>query len=64
MNNVKELVMNLVKNNCNPVIKNLITMAEKGDTKGIEEFARNYMEEQGKNFDKEIENFQKNFNLK
>ena len=61
MNNVKELVMNLVKNNCNPVIKNLITMAEKGDTKGIEEFARNYMKEQGRNYDEEFNNFMNNF---
>ena len=32
-------------------------MANKGDTKGIEEFARNYMKEQGKDFDKEFNNF-------
>lgn len=59
--NVKQLVMNMVKNNCNPIMKNLIEMAEKGDVKGVETFARNMMKEQGRDFDKEMEQFQQNF---
>lgn len=64
MNNVKQLVMNMVKNNCNPIMKNLIEMAEKGQTKEVENFARNMMKEQGKDFDKEFSQFKQNFNIK
>lgn len=60
MKNPKELVMKML-GNMNPVIKNLIEMAEKGDTKGVENFARNMMKEQGRDFDKEIAQFQQNF---
>ena len=42
-------------------MKNLMDMAEKEDNKGIEKFARNLFKEQGKDFDKEFENFMKNF---
>lgn len=62
--NIKQMVMDMVKNNCSPIIKNLIEMAEKGDSKGVEDFARNMMKEQGKDFDKEITQFKQNFNLK
>lgn len=60
----KQLVMSMIKNNCNPVMKNLIDMAEKGDSKGVETFARNLYKENGKDFDKEFSQFQQNFNLK
>ena len=59
--NPKETVINMIKSNNNPMFKSLVEMAEKGDTKGIEEFARNYMKEQGKDFDKEFNNFMNNF---
>lgn len=61
MNNVKQMVMSMIKNNCNPVMKNLIEMAEKGDTKGVENFARNMCKEKGIDFDKEFAQFQQNF---
>lgn len=61
MNNPKQLVMNILKNNCNPIMKNLIEMAEKGDVKGVETFARNMYKEQGRDFDKEMEQFKQNF---
>lgn len=58
----KDMVMKMIsQNNNNPIINNLIDMANKGDTKGIEEFARNYMNSQGKDFDKEFGNFMNNF---
>lgn len=59
--NFKQIVMNMLKNNNNPIFSNLIDMAEKGDTKGVENFARNYYKEHGKDFDKEISNFQSMF---
>ena len=59
--NPKNIAMNMLKNNANPIFNNLIDMANNGNTKGIEEFARNYMKEQGKDFDKEFGNFMNNF---
>lgn len=60
--NIKQMVMNMLKNNSNPIFANLIDMAEKNDVKGLENFARNYCKEQGKDFDKEMKNFQYMFN--
>lgn len=49
--NPKDFAMQLVKNSNNPILNNLVQMAEKGDTQGLETFARNYFKEQGKDFD-------------
>lgn len=59
--NPKDAVMNMMKTNSNPMIKNLVEMAEKGNTEGIENFARNIFKEQGRNFDEEFGEFRKNF---
>ena len=59
--NPKNIAINMLKNNTNPVFSNLIDMANKGDTKGLENCARNYMESQGKNFDQEFNNFKNMF---
>ena len=50
--------MNMLRNNGNPIFNNLMQMAEKNDTQGLEEFARNYCKERGCDFDKEIQKFQ------
>lgn len=57
----KDAVINMIKTNNNPMIKNLVEMAEKGNSKGVEDFARNLLNEQGRNFDSEINEFMKNF---
>ena len=57
----KDMAMNLIKQNNNPIFNNLIEMANKGDTKGLEQFARNIFKEQGKNFDTAFNNFMNNF---
>lgn len=62
--NPKNMVMNMLKGNTNPIFANLIEMANKNDVKGIENFARNYMKEQGKDFDKEFNDFKSMFNGK
>ena len=62
--NPKEAVFQLLKGNNNPIMKNLVEMVEKGDTKGVENFARNYMKSQGKDFDQEFNNFKSMFNGK
>ena len=59
--NPKEAVISMVKSNNNPMIKNLVEMAEKGNTEGVENFARNIFKEQGRDFDKEFVEFTKNF---
>lgn len=59
--NPKQAVINMIKSNNNPMFKNLVEMAEKGQNDKIEEFARNLFREQGKNFDDEFNNFMKNF---
>lgn len=61
MKNPKEAVISMVKSNNNPMIKNLVEMAEKGNTEGVENFARNFFKEQGRDFDKEFGEFTKNF---
>lgn len=59
--NPKQLAMNMVKQNSNPMIANLIKMANEGKTQGIEEFARNIMQEMGMDFDSEFANFMQLF---
>ena len=61
MKSPKEAVISMVKSNNNPMIKNLVEMAEKGNTEGVESFARNFLKEQGRDFDKEFSEFTKNF---
>lgn len=60
----KEAVINMIKSNNNPMLKNLVEMAEKGDTKGVENFARNFYAQQGRDFDQEFNNFKSMFNGK
>ena len=62
----KNIVMNMVKNTMgsNPMVKNLIDMAEKGDNKRVENFARNIMKEKGMDFDKEFNTFMNNMSPK
>ena len=59
--NPKDAVINMIKSNNNPMIKNLVEMAEKGQNDKIEEFARNLYREQNRNFDQEFGEFMKNF---
>ena len=57
----KDAVINMIKSNNNPMVKNLVEMAEKGDSQGVENFARNMLKEQGRDFDAEMNEFMKNF---
>lgn len=57
----KDMAMKMIENNSNPVFANLIDMANRGDTKGVEEFARNICKEKNIDFDKEFSSFMKNF---
>lgn len=41
----------------NPILNNVITMAQNGDTKGVETFARNICKQKGLDFDTEFNKF-------
>lgn len=58
--NIPDLIKTSISSN-NPVMGNLIDMANKGDTKGLENFARNLFKEKGRNFDEEFSEFMHNF---
>lgn len=53
--------MSMMGNN-NPMIENLVNMANSGYTKGVEQFARNILKEKGIDFDKEFPNFMNSIN--
>ena len=46
----------------NPVMANLVKMANAGDTDGVEKVARNIFKEKGRDFDKEFSEFKNKFN--
>lgn len=59
--NPQQLVEQLVLNNTNPMIRQLVEKAKRGDSKAVEEFARNIYKQQGRDFDKEFSQFMSNF---
>ena len=46
----------------NPVMANLVKMANAGDTDGVKKVARNIFKEKGRDFDKEFLEFKNKFN--
>ena len=56
----EELLQKMINDN-NPILNNLINMARSGDSKGVENFARNLYKDQGRDFDKEFSEFMNNF---
>lgn len=63
MNNPITMLKNLIMNKQinNPILKDVINKAQSGDSKGVEQFARNLFKEQGRDFDKEFAQFMSNF---
>lgn len=63
--NPQQLIMGILEQQAqtNPIYKNLSSMAKEGRTKDIERFARNLVETQGYDFDKEFNAFRKNYGL-
>ena len=59
MDRLKMLMMN--KLNSNPMFRDLIQKAQKGDKQSVENFARNICKERGLDFDKEFATFMSNF---
>lgn len=44
----------------NPILNNVMNMAQNGDTKGVENFARNICNQKGIDFDTEFSKFKNN----
>ena len=57
--NVKQFILNSFMTN--PMFSQLVEMANNGDSKGVENFARNLLKERGMDFDKEFAKFRNNF---
>jgi len=57
----KGIVKSMARNN--PMLNNLIQMADKGDNKGLETFARNVLKERGMDYDKEMEKMKKTLGI-
>lgn len=57
----KQVVEQLLSRNTNPMIRELVNKAKNGDSKGVEEFARNLYKQQGRDFDSEFSQFMSNF---
>lgn len=64
--NPQQFIQKMMSNNqimSNPMAKNIINMAQKGDLSGIERFGRNIAKERGIDFDQEFAKFKNQFHL-
>lgn len=59
--NPQQLFARFMQQNQNPMLNNLIKMAQSGNTKELENFARNALKEKGKDFDTEFAQFKNQF---
>lgn len=55
----KQMVMNLMKNNNNPLISQMVDMANNGNINNIENMARQLFQQNGRSFDNEFNNFKR-----
>lgn len=53
----QQFLNGIINNNTNPMLGQLFQMAQKGNSKEIEVFARNVFKEKGRDFDTEFSNF-------
>ena len=63
--NPEQMTMMILQNYSagNPIMQNLLTLAQKKDAKGIETIARNMAKEKGIDFDSEFNSFKQMFKL-
>ena len=63
--NPEQIAMSMLQqySSGNPVMQNLLILAQKKDTKGIENVARNMAKERGIDFDSEFNSFKQMFGL-
>lgn len=57
--NPQQVAMQLIQTNFSndPLAQNLLVMGQKGDVKGLEEFAAHFFNQQGRDFNLEMQNF-------
>lgn len=57
--NPKQVAIQLIQNNFSndPMAQNLLAMGQRGDVKGLEEFATQYFNQQGRDFNLEMKQF-------
>ncbi|MDE7425338.1 MAG: hypothetical protein K2N51_16900 [Lachnospiraceae bacterium] len=62
----KDMVMNMIQNQMsnNPVVSNMMNLANSGDKSGVETVARNLFKTQGRDFNAEFSEFMKMINKK
>lgn len=62
-NNPQQLLMNILNRESqnNPILNNAMNMAQNGNSKGLEQLARNLAAQRGLDFDKEFANFSRQF---
>lgn len=62
-NNPQQLLMNILNRESqnNPILNNAMNMAQNGNSKGLEQLARNLAAQRGIDFDKEFANFSRQF---
>ena len=66
MRNQQQFLQQMMGNNSvmsNPMARNAIQMAQKGDSNGIEQMARNLCKEKGIDFDKSFSDFKNQFHF-
>lgn len=63
--NPQQIMIGLLQSNMgsSPIGQNLISLAQSGDTKSIEQFARNLMASNGRDFDTEFQAFKQQMGL-
>ena len=62
----QQFIQQMMGNNnvmSNPIARNAMQMAQKGDSKGIEQMARNLCKEKGIDFDKSFSDFKNQFHF-
>ena len=66
MRNPQQFLQQMMGNSSvmkNPIARNAMQMAQKGDSKGIEQMARNLCKEKGIDFDKSFSDFKNQFHF-
>ena len=63
--NPQQFMLNMMRNEAgtNPLLQNIISLAEQGKTEEIENIARNMFKEKGLDFDKEFNNFKQQLRI-
>ncbi|MDY5881809.1 MAG: hypothetical protein SPJ65_00560 [Roseburia sp.] len=66
MRNPQQFLQQMMGNSIvmkNPIARNAVQMAQKGDSNGIEQMARNLCKEKGIDFDKSFSDFKNQFHF-